>query len=277
MLIDPNHLTLSIAEQCEVLGLARSTFYYSPGKESPENLKIMRRMDEIYIERPFYGYRRMTAQLRREGYTLNEKRIRRLMQTMGIAAIYPKRNLSRKEERKVKYPYLLRGMVVEHCDHVWSTDITYIPMKKGFVYLVGIMDWFSRYMLSWELSTTLDEIFCLEALEKAFKIGRPLIFNSDQGSQFTGNNFTGALTALGVNISWDGRGRALDNVFIERLWRSLKYEEVYPKCYESVQEAQDGISRYLKFYNKERLHQSLGYKTPFEVYCGMHEKMFLKN
>jgi putative transposase len=276
-MIEMSHPFLSIAEQCKALGLARSTFYYSPGEESPENLTIMRRMDEIYLNQPFYGYRRITAQLQREGHAVNEKRIRRLMQTMGLSAIYPKPNLSRMKEGKIKYPYLLRGITIECCNHVWSTDITYIPMKRGFLYLVAIMDWFSRYVLSWGLSTTLDEIFCLDALEVALMIGRPKIFNSDQGSQFTGSRFTSALVACGISISWDGKGRALDNVFIERLWRSLKYEEVYPKSYESVQEASKGISRYIKFYNKERPHQSLGYKTPFEIYCGGKNKVIAMN
>lgn len=267
-LIDPKYKELSIMEQCEALGLARSTFYYAPEAENQRNLKIMKRLDEIYMNQPFYGYRRMTAQLNRDGYQVNEKRVRRLMQTMGISAIYPKPNLSRIAARETKYPYLLRGMAIKYCNQVWSTDITYIPLRNGFVYLVGIMDWFSRYVLAWELSTTLDEMFCLEALEKALKQGRPLIFNSDQGSQFTGNRFTGALKACGISISWDGRGRALDNIFIERLWRSLKYEEVYLKSYETVQEALEGISRYIKFYNEERLHQSLKYMTPAEIYLG---------
>lgn len=265
-LIEPYNADLSIEAQCEALGLARSTLYYQAASETKQNLILMRKIDELYMARPYYGYRRMTAALKREGYPINEKRIRRLMHQMGIEAIYPKPKLSSSAEREVVYPYLLRGVKITWVNQVWSTDITYIPLRKGFLYLVAIMDWFSRFILSWEISNSLDEIFCLEALEKALCIGKPDIFNSDQGSQFTGKRFTGLLAAAGIRISWDGRGRALDNVFIERLWRSLKYEEVYPKRYENASEAIVGISSYMDYYNKTRPHQSLGYMTPLEAY-----------
>jgi putative transposase len=228
----------------------------------------MRRIDEVYTAHPYYGYRRITVALQRTGDAVNEKRIRRLMKIMGIEGIYPKPRLSTPGEQQHKYPYLLRGVEIERKDQAWSTDITYIRMKKGFLYLVGIMDWFSRYVLSWELSNSLDDSFCIEALDRALKNNKPEIFNSDQGSQFTGKRFTGVLKGAGIQISWDGRGRALDNVFIERLWRSLKYEEVYTNSYETAQEAISGISRYMEFYNKHRPHRSLGYKTPYEVYLG---------
>jgi putative transposase len=229
----------------------------------------MRRIDEIYTAHPYYGYRRITAALQREGDAINEKRIRRLMKAMGIEGIHPKPRLSMPGKQQHKYPYLLRGVEIERKDQAWSTDITYIPTKKGFLYLVGIMDWFSRYVLSWELSNSLDDSFCIEALDRALTGNKPEIFNSDQGSQFTGKRFTAVLEGAGIQISWDGRGRALDNVFIERLWRSLKYEEVYTNCYETAQDAILGISKYMEFYNKRRPHQSLGYKTPYEVYLGV--------
>jgi putative transposase len=257
---------LSVATQCELLGLARSSFYYAAREELEENLELMRKIDEQYLKTPFYGYRRMTIEMNRQGHRVNNKRVRRLMKKMGMEAVYPKPNLSRPKEREIRDPYLLRGIEIEKKDQAWSTDITYIPLKKGFIYLVSVMDWFSRYVLSWEVSNSLEESFCIEALEKALNRGKPEIFNSDQGSQFTSKRFTEKLEKVGIKISWDGRGRALDNVFIERLWRSLKYEEVYPNCYENVLEAVSGISRYMEFYNKKRPHQSLKYMTPFEVY-----------
>lgn len=217
---------------------------------------------------PFFGYRRMAAVLNRLGHRVNEKRILRLMRLMGLQAVYPKPNLSMSKEVKKRYPYLLSGIKIEKRDQVWSSDITFIPLKKGFLYLVAVLDWYSRYCLSWELSNTLEEGFCLDALERALKYSRPTIFNTDQGSQFTGNSFTNVLEYAGIQISWDGKGRALDNVFIERVWRSLKYEDIYPKQYENALEASQGISKYFEFYNKHRPHQSLGYATPFEVYCG---------
>jgi len=266
-LIDVNHPELSIKEQCEALELAHSTFYYEAAQEAEFNLLIMRKIDEIHLRIPFYGYRRMTAELVNMGYRVNEKRVRRLMQKMGVITLYPKAKLSSPTNCAKKYPYLLRGVSINRINQVWSTDITYIPLAKGFVYLVAVMDWFSRYVLSWELSNTLDEEFCLDALDNALTVGKPEIFNSDQGSQFTGNRFTGRLEAAEISISWDGRGRALDNVFIERLWRSLKYEKVYPECFENVSEAHMGLKDYFDFYNEKRLHQSLDYSTPLKIYC----------
>lgn len=226
----------------------------------------MRLIDEEYTRHPFYGYRRLTAWLRREGYEVNFKRIRRLMRLMGIEAVYQKPNLSKASPGHKKYPYLLKNMVIKHPDQVWSTDITYIRMKHGFIYLTAIMDWFSRYVLSFEISTTLDTGFCIDALEKALNISKPEIFNTDQGSQFTSEAFTGCLKSSNITISMDGKGRAFDNIFVERLWRSVKYEEVYLNDYETVKEAGAGLFRYFEFYNKERVHQSLEYQTPYEVY-----------
>lgn len=226
----------------------------------------MRLIDEEFTKHPFYGVRRITAYLRNNGHLVNRKRVSRLMKKMGLTAIYPKRNLSKNNSEYKKYPYLLRDLEIEYPDQVWSTDITYIRLSKGFVYLTAIMDWFSRYVLSWKISTTLDSVFCLEALEEALKISKPDIFNSDQGVQFTSVAFTSRLEKSGIQISMDGRGRALDNVFVERLWRSLKYECVYLNEYSSVLEVKKSINEYFKFYNEERLHQSLNYQTPKSVY-----------
>lgn len=228
----------------------------------------MNLIDEQYTKTPFYGVERMTAWLKRQGFTVNPKRIRRLMRLMGIYAIYPKRRICPGGEESRKYPYLLGSLAITRPDHVWCVDITYIRMLRGFLYLVAIMDWYSRYVLAWELSNTLDKQFCLDALEHALMRSRPDILNSDQGSQFTSIEFTGRLESLGIKISMDGKGRAFDNIFIERLWRTVKYEEVYLKSYESVKEAYSGLERYFRFYNTERLHKSLGYKTPQEVYLG---------
>jgi putative transposase len=226
----------------------------------------MRLIDEEYTRHPFYGYRRLTAWLRREGHGVNFKRIRRLMRVMGIEAIYPKPNLSKASTEHKKYPYLLKNMKIDHPDQVWSTDITYIRMKHGFIYLTAIIDWYSRYVLSYEVSTTLDTGFCVEALKKALNISKPEIFNTDQGSQFTSEAFTGYLESNGITISMDGRGRAFDNIFVERLWRSVKYEEVYLNDYEKVKHAVSRLFRYFEFYNIERGHQSLQYRTPYEVH-----------
>jgi putative transposase len=228
-LIEPGHPELSIRRQCELLGLDRSSFYYEPVGESAENLRLMRLLDEQYTATPFYGIRRMTAWLRSQGYGVNHKRVGRLLRQMGLAAIYPGPPLSQGGEGHRVYPYLLRGVRVERPNQVWSTDITYIRLRQGFVYLVAVMDWFSRYVLSWRLSISLEIAFCLEALEGALAKGRPEIFNSDQGSQFTSGEYTGRLEGEQILISMDGRGRALDNAFVERLWRSVKYEEVYLK------------------------------------------------
>ena len=234
--------------------------------ESEGNLRFMRLIDEQYTRAPFYGSRKMTKWLVTEGYAVNRKRISRLMEVMGIEAVYPKPKLSQPGEGHKIYPYLLGGITVGRINQVWSTDITYIRMAEGFVYLVAVMDWFSRYVLSWSLSLTMEIDFCMEALRSALRRGRPEIFNSDQGSQFTSEKFTAELAAKKIAISMDGRGRCMDNIFIERLWRSLKYEEVYLKDYESVTAARTGIERYFRFYNQERLHQSLDYRTPAAIY-----------
>jgi putative transposase len=246
----------------------RSGFYYQPVEESEENGLLMRLLDEQYTRTPFYGSRKMTQWLAAEGYAVNRKRVSRLMGLMGIEAVYPKPKLSWPGEGHRIYPYLLRGTAVERVNQVWSTDITYIRMAQGFLYLVAVMDWFSRFVLSWSLSLTMEMDFCLEALDRALRRGRPEIFNSDQGSQFTSEKFTGKLEARKIAVSMDGRGRCFDNIFVERLWRSLKYEEVYLKDYTSVAEARAGIAGYFQFYNHQRLHQSLDYRTPAAIYWG---------
>lgn len=249
-----------------MLGISRSGYYYQSLGESAFNEYLMRLIDEEYTRHPFYGSRRLTAWLRRQGCEVNPKRVSRLMKVMDIEAIYQKKNLSKASKAHKKYPYLLRGLKIDRPNQVWSSDITYIRMRHGFVYLVAIMDWYSRYVLSHEVSTSLDSGFCASALDKALEFGTPEIFNTDQGSQFTSTEFTGRLECEGVRISMDGRGRALDNVFTERLWRSVKYEEVYLHSYETVKEAITSIHKYFKFYNMERLHQALNYQTPDEVY-----------
>ncbi len=256
----------AIYRQCELLGLSRSSYYYSPGEETEYNLMLMKLIDEQYTRVPFYGSRRMTAWLRREGYQVNRKRVQRLMHLMGIEAIYPKPCLSKPSAVYKKYPYLLNGLNIDHPDYVWCADITYIRLAHGFVYLVAIMDWYSRYVLAWELSNTLDKEFCIEALESALGVAKPDIFNTDQGSQFTSHDFTKKLEDSGVRVSMDGRGRVFDNIFVERLWRTVKYEEIYLNDYRTVREALSSLKRYLDFYNTLRLHSSLGYKTPYEVY-----------
>lgn len=256
--------------QCELLGLARSSYYYEPMPESEEDLLLMRLLDEQYTKTPFYGHRKMVVHLGEHGYAVDRKRVRRLMHRMGLEAIYPKPQLSRPDEPSVRYPYLLRGVSIDRIDHVWSSDITYIRLARGFVYLVAILDWFSRYVLAWELSTTLDTSFCLDALDRSLRAGQPQIFNTDQGVQFTSQEFTDRLRSAQIRISWDGRGRALDNVFVERLWRSVKYEEVYIKDYQTVSEARNGLTQYFHFYNNERYHQSLDYQTPCAVYRSRH-------
>ncbi len=244
----------------------RTSYYYQPCRTSDLNLKLMKLLDEQYTRTPFYGVPRMTIWLRRQGYHVNHKRVARLMGLMGLQAIYPKPNTSRKHHDHKIYPYLLRDVEIVHPDQVWSTDITYIRMKGGFLYLTAIIDWFSRYVLSWRLSNTLDVHFCIEALEEALTYGTPEIFNTDQGSQYTSDRFTGILKDHRIDISMDGRGRAMDNIFVERLWRSVKYEEVYLHDYQTPIEASTGLERYFKFYNVERFHQGLNYRTPAEVY-----------
>jgi putative transposase len=265
-LIEVGHPALSVRRQCELLGLSRSSLYYEPACETAENLRLMRRIDEQYTARPFYGSRRMTRWLIEQGEEVNRKRVQRLMRTMGLEAIYPKPRLSAAGKGYKVYPYLLRGVTIERADQVWSTDITYVPMTSGFMYLAAVIDWFSRYVIAWRLSNTLDGAFCLEMLEEALRSGKPEVFNTDQGVQFTADAFTGCLESAGVAVSMDGRGRALDNVFVERLWRSVKYEDIYIRGYEAVPELHHGLVRYFGFYNDERLHQSLGYRTPAAVY-----------
>ena len=241
--------------------MPRSTYYYEPRPESAENLRLLRRLDELYLECPFFGSRRMAVTL-----GINRKHSQRLMRILGIEALYPKPNLSRPAPGHTVYPYLLRGVSIERPNQVWSTDITYVPMRAGFLYLVAIMDWFSRFVLSWELSNTMEVGFCRAALDAAFRFGQPEIWNSDQGSQFTAADFLAPLKKRGVAISMDGRGRALDNVFIERLWRSLKYELIYPGDFADGAEIFAALERYFHFYNHLRPHQALGYRTPADLY-----------
>lgn len=248
-----------------MLGVNRSTLYYQAAPETAANLALMRRLDEQYLRTPFYGSRRMTAWLQREGEEVNRKRVQRLMRLMGLEAIYP-RPRTTVTVLCHKYPYLLRNLKITRPNHVWAADITYVPLRAGYLYLTAVLDWYSRFVLAWRLSNSLDTDFCLEALDEALGRGRPEIFNTDQGVQYTSREFTGRLQAAGVAISMDGRGRALDNVFVERLWRSVKYEEVYLKDYANGAECHAGLAAYLKFYCEERLHQALGYRTPFEVY-----------
>lgn len=266
-LVDPDDSSFSIRRQCALLGLPRSSYYYEPAGEGNLNLELMRELDELYIDNPSYGSRRLAELLKRRDYTVNRKRIQRLMKLIGVEAIYPKRNLSRSNCNHSIYPYLLREVKIERVNQVWSTDITYIPMKSGYLYLVAVMDWYSRMILSYELSNTLDCHFCISALECALdRYGQPEIFNSDQGSQFTSPKFCNVLKARDIQISMDGRGRALDNIFIERVWRTLKYEEVYLNAYENGSEAASRIGRFFDKYNIARPHQSLKYFTPHEVY-----------
>jgi putative transposase len=264
--IEFGNKNISLSRQCELLGLSRSALYYRGMGVREEDLELMRLLDEQYTKTPFYGSRRMTASLRSAGYSVNRKRVVRLMRDMGLEAIYPKPKLSRAARGHKIYPYLLRTKKVTAADQVWCADITYIRLSRGFLYLVAVMDWWSRYVLSWELSITLDADFCVSALERALESDSPEIFNTDQGVQFTSEAFLAPLKEREILISMDGRGRALDNVFVERLWRSVKYEEVYLKDYRSVIEAAEWLGAYFRFYNTERLHQSLEYRTPEEVY-----------
>jgi putative transposase len=265
-IIDPSDTALSLSSQCEITGLPRSTFYYSPVGESELNLKLMRLLDEQYTKTPFYGVPKMTEYLNEIGYCVNEKRVRRLLRLMGLEAIYEKPKTSVPNIENRVYPYLLKGLTIDRPNQVWASDITYIRLERGFAYLVAMLDWYSRYVLSWELSISLDSGFCVSALEKALSSAQPEIFNTDQGSQFTSVAFTGVLKTAGVGISMDGRGRCYDNIMVERLWRSVKYETVYLKNYRTVWEAQDDLEMYFDFYNEERYHASLDYKRPADVY-----------
>jgi putative transposase len=265
-MIDREHPRLSQVRQSALLGISRSSLYYRPTGAGAQDLELMALMDRQYLKTPFYGSRRMTVWLRTQGHEVNRKRVRRLMQLMGLEAIYRRPNTSKPTPGHKIYPYLLRGLEINRVNQVWATDITYIPMARGFLYLVAMMDWHSRYVLAWRLSNTLEVDFCLEALEEALGQGKPENFNTDQGSQFTSEAFTGRLLAQGIQVSMDGRGRCMDNVFVERLWRSVKYEEVYLKAYQNGSEARRGIGTYLAFYNQERPHQALGYQTPGQVF-----------
>lgn len=252
--------------QCELLGLNRSSYYYEPATATPLNLALIRLIDEEYTAHPFKGRRKMTRHLLEQGYLVNIKRVRRLMQLMGLEAIYPQPRTTVVSQEHRIYPYLLRGVKIIRPFQVWSTDITYIPLANGFMYLTAVIDWYSRYVLAWQLSNTLDTQFCIDALQAALRLGQPEIFNTDQGSQFTSAAFTGILEAAGIQISMDGKGRALDNIWIERLWRTVKYEDIYLKHYETVPLLYRGLREYFAFYNHERPHQSLDYRTPAAVF-----------
>ena len=257
-----------MARQCELVDLARSSYYYTPmATQSPENLRLMRKIDELYLQRPFFGYPRMTGWLRDLGWSVNPKRVARLMRLMGLQAVLPGPHTSRRHPEHRVYPYLLRGLRINAPDQVWCADVTYVPMQRGFLYLVAVMDWFSRYVLAWELSNSLETTFCLEALDRAMERGPPGIFNTDQGSQFTSEEFTGRLERAEIRISMDGRGRVTDNIFIERLWRSVKYEDIYLRDYADGVQARRGLERYFRFYNTERRHQALGNRTPMQVHA----------
>jgi len=268
MLVEPHAPTFSLRQQCGLLGLNRSSLYYQPVAESEENLSLMRLLDEQYTRTPCYGVLRMAAYLRSLGHDVNVKRVRRLLRTMGLDAVYQKPNTSQPNPAHSVYPYLLRGLSIERCDQVWSTDITYVRLASGFVYLMAVIDWYSRYVLGWAISTTLDADFCIEAVDQILESRRCEIFNTDQGAQFTTPRFTQPLLDKGIKVSMDGRGRALDNIFVERLWRTVKYEYVYLQEIQSVQEVRLGLQDFFHFYNHERFHQSLDYRTPAQVYLG---------
>ena len=267
-MVDREHPALSTVRQCALIGISRSSVYYRPRGHSQKDLAVMKLIDQQYLTTPFYGSRRMKVWLGREGYPANRKRVRRLMRTMGLQAIYRRPRTSKPGPGHKVYPYLLGGMEITRPNQVWAADITYIPMARGFHYLVAIMDWYTRYVVAWRLSNTLDADFCVETLEEALGKGRPETFNTDQGSQFTGDGFTGLLKQHGVRISMDGKGRYTDNIFVERLWRTVKYEEVYLKAYSNGREARVGLEAYFYFYNNQRPHQALGYRTPAEVFNG---------
>jgi putative transposase len=266
--IEPGHKKITICRQCELLELNRGSLYYKEKGESEYNEQLMKLIDKQYVKTPFYGIDKMTKWLHSKRHYVNHKRVRRLMRQMGLEAVYPrrKRGLSVPDKQHKIYPYLLKGVRITRPDQVWSTDITYIRMYRGWLYLTAVMDWFSRYVISWEVSVTLEPAFCVSALKEALSFGKPDIFNTDQGSQFTSTDFTKVLLDAGVQISMDGKGRVFDNIFIERLWRTVKVEEVYMRDYQTVAEARYYLGRYFEFYNNERLHQALGYRTPAEVY-----------
>jgi putative transposase len=269
-MIDVKHSRLSLVRQCELVSIARSSYYYQSKSESEFNLELMRLIDAQYLKTPWYGSRQMSRHLRRQGHWVNRKRIRRLMRKMGLVAVAPAPNTSRRHPQHKVYPYLLRGMAITQPDQVWCADVTYLPMAHGFLYLVAIMDWHSRRVLSWQLSNTLDADFCVAALEEAIeRYGCPAIFNTDQGSQFTSTAWIKELKTNGIGISMDGKGRWMDNVFIERLWRSLKYECVYLNAFDNMKEAKEKLNTWINYYNHERPHSSLNDQTPNEVYEGI--------
>ena len=266
-MVNPDHTRLSIVRQCTLLAVSRSSYYYQPVGESAMNLDLMRLIDKQYLETPWYGARQMSRHLRREGHPVGRKRVVRLMRLMGLCAIYQKPKTSKPHPKHKTYPYLLRGMTIDRPNQVWCADISYIPMRRGFLYLVAIMDWSSRKVLSWRLSNTMDVDFCVAALEEALqRYGKPEIFNTDQGSQFTSDEFTGVLKEADIRISMDGRGRWMDNVMIERLWRSLKYECIFLHAFETASEVRQGLTHWFDFYNSQRPHSSLEDKTPDEAY-----------
>ena len=269
-LVEPQHETLSVRRQCTLLGLNRSGFYYQPASESAENLLLLRLLDEQYLMRPIYGSRRLTWHLRQLGYQVNRKRVQRLMRVLGLETIAPKPPKTSVAHPKHRiYPYLLKGLEIVRANQVWSADITYIPMQQGFMYLFAIIDWYSRYLVGWSLSNSLETSFCREGLEQALASGvQPDIFNTDQGCQFTSHEFTQSLAGYGIQISMDGRGRCFDNIFIERFWRSLKYEDIYLHDYQNGWELEVGVARYAEFYNTERPHQGLAMKIPYTVHYG---------
>ena len=271
MLLEPQSELFSVRQQCGLLNLNRSSLYYKPAGENKKNLNLMWLLDEQYTRTPCYGVLKMEAYLRSLGHEVNTKRVRRLLRKMGLEAIYQKPNTSKPNPDHKVYPYLLRGLVIERCDQVWSTDITYIRLASGFVYLVAVIDWYSRYVLGWALSTTLDADFCIETVGNLLEQRQCEIFNTDQGSQFTTPRFTLPLLNKGIKVSMDGRGRALDNIFVERLWRTVKYEYVYLQDIQTVQEAWLGLRDFFLFYNNERFHQSLDYRTPAQIYLGEHQ------
>lgn len=266
--IDPGYPQLSISRQCKVLSVGRSSWYYEPAQtESEENIRLMRVIDELYTKWPFYGYPRITNELRKLKWKVNKKRVARLMRIMGLQATLPGPHTSKPHPEHKIYPYLLKGLKIKAPNEVWCADITYVPMHGGYMFLVAVMDWFSRYILAWELSNTLESEFCVAALKRALEAhGPPGISNTDQGSQFTSTNYIEVLKAAGIRISMDGKGRALDNVFIERLWRSVKYEDIYLQDYRDGICAREGLGRYFNFYNTERPHSSHGYRTPEQVH-----------
>lgn len=270
--INPQHQRLSIRRQCQLLGLAAASYYYRAEPESAQNLRYMRWLDEEYTRYPFYGVRKMTFGLQQQGQAVGPKRVRRLLRTMGLMAVYAKPRLSPNPLAHRRFPYLLKGVAMVRPNQVWSTDITYIRLRGGFVYLAAVLDWYSRYVLAWELSISLEADFCVAVLERALTDQRPEIFNTDQGVQFTSAQFQAPLLAAQVRLSMDGRGRAFDNIFVERLWRSVKYEEVYLKDYRNVAEARHGLSQYFSFYNKQRIHQALDYRTPQNAHYGARGK-----